>query len=246
MATRVAPRVRFSSERWFFCGMALVMAATVFVGFAPTYFLAALNDAPTPPLTLDVHLHGALATGWILLLVAQAGLVAARRTDIHRIVGVAGTAVAAGVLVSGVLVALDSHRRVHTDATAGTLADPHVFLVFPLVGITLFGLFAAIGVANRRRPDHHKRWMLLATISLIGPAIARIVTRTAPAVPGAIGALVLINLFLAALAVWDLRTRGRLHSVTLWGGGFLLLSEPLRIAIGFTRPWHDFAFSLMG
>lgn len=246
MATQVAPRARLSNERRFFTGMALAMAAVAFMGFAPTYYLVAWNPARTPPLTPDVHLHGALATAWIVLLVAQTGLVAARRTDLHRIVGVAGATLAVAILVSGVLVAIDSSRRVHSAATAGTMADPHVFLVFPLAVIALFAVFAALGVANRRRADHHKRWMMLATTSLIGPALARIVGRTTAVVPSGIGALILINLFLAALIIWDLKTRGQLHPVTLWGGGFLFLSEPLRVAIGYTPLWHDFAEMLMG
>lgn len=221
------------------------MAAIAFMGFAPTYYLVAWNPAPTPPLTADVHLHGALATAWVVLLMAQTGLVAAGRTDIHRIAGVAGAALAAAILVSGLLVAIDSERRTHTAATAGTMADPHVFLMFPFASVGLFALFAAIGVANRRRPDHHKRWMLLATISLLGPALARIVMRTTSTVAPAIGALILINLFLVALVIWDLRTRGRLHPVTLWGGGALFLSEPLRVAIAYSQPWHGFAEALM-
>ncbi|MGH7577880.1 MAG: hypothetical protein ACREM1_22505 [Longimicrobiales bacterium] len=54
------------------------------------------------------------------------------------------------------------------------------------------------------------------------------------------------DVFLAALVFYDLATRGRLHPATLWGGGFLLASGPLRVAIGYSRPWQDFARMLMG
>lgn len=245
MATQTAPRARFSSERKFFTGMALAMAATVFTGFAPTYYLVTLNPAPTPPLTPDVHIHSVLNTAWVLLLLLQTGLIAARRADIHRLTGVAGAALAAAILVSGILVAIDSERRVHSAANAGTLADPYVFLIYPIAAIGLFALFVAFGIAARRRPDYHKRWMMLATMSLIGPALARIAMRITTAVPGGFSALMLINLFLAALVIWDLRTRGRLHPVTLWGGGFLLISEPLRIAIGYSQAWQGLARTLM-
>ena len=55
-----------------------------------------------------------------------------------------------------------------------------------------------------------------------------------------------LNVFLAALAIHDLRTRGRLHPVTLWGGGIVVISEVLRFAIGFSAPWQAFAKALMG
>jgi len=244
MATRAAPRARFTGERRFYTGMALAMALIVFIGFAPTYYLAPWNPA-LQPLRPIVHLHGAFCTAWILLLVAQALLIGFRRPDIHKLLGGAGLAVAAGILITGIVVALTAQRRVHTDLTAGTMADPYVFLVYPMFAIGLFAAFAIAGLLNRRRPEVHKRLMLLATMSLTVPALARIVARSVPGMPGVWGALPLINLFLIALAVHDLRTRGRLHSATIWGGGILLLSEPLRVAIGFSAPWQAFAGMLM-
>lgn len=249
------PQTRLVTERRFFIAMALAMAAATFVGFAPTYFLAAWNDAPRPVLTPSIHIHGALCAAWIALLAVQTGLIAARRPDIHKLTGILGVVLGAAILVTGFLVAIGSERRVHTAANAGTLADPYVFLIFPFSAVGLFALFVIIGVVSRRRAEFHKRFMLLATMSLIGPALARIATRAMLAfsspgtafvsVPGAIAALVLVDLFLAALVIYDLRTRGRLHPATLWGGGFLLVSQPLRVMIAYSQPWQDFARMLM-
>src|ERR1017187_8220593 len=72
----------------FFSGMALVMLATVFVGFAHTYYLAGVFHAPLP--SPIVHLHGAAFSCRIRLLVAQTSLVSAGRLDIHRRLGIAG------------------------------------------------------------------------------------------------------------------------------------------------------------
>jgi len=245
MTMSMAPAARPLTERQFFTGMAVAMAVAAFIGFAPTYYLAALNDARTPTLTTGVHIHGALNTAWMLLLVVQTTLIARGRPDIHRLTGMAGVVLAIGILVSGVLVAIGSERRVHTDANAGTMGDPYVFLMFPLANIALFAAFVALGVANRGRSDAHKRLMLLATISLLGPALARIVTQVT-GVGGAIGALWLMDVFLAAIVAYDFAARGRLHPATLWGGGLLLISEPLRVAIAHTGPWQAFARSLMG
>ena len=65
------------------------------------------------------------------------------------------------------------------------------------------------------------------------------------AVAGVVGAMVLVNVFLIAMVVHDLYTRGRLHSVTLWGGGVTLVSEVLRFSIGYSAPWQAFARMLM-
>lgn len=239
-------QARFLTERRFFTGMALAMAASMFIGFAPTYFLAAWNDAPTPPLTPPIHLHGALSTAWIVLLATQTGLIAANRYDVHKITGALGVVLAAAVLATGLFVAINNERRVHTDVNAGTLGDPYVFLIFPVAAIGIFALFVVLGVLNRHRPDVHKRLMLFATMSLLAPALARIVARSTTIVPPPIGALVLMDVFVLLLVVYDFASRGRLHPATFWGGGFLLLSEPLRVAIGLSEPWQSFARWLMG
>ena len=72
----------------FFTSMALVMLVTVFVGFAHTYYLAGLFQAPLP--SRIIHIHGAVFSCWILLLVAQTSLVSAGRVDIHQRLGMAG------------------------------------------------------------------------------------------------------------------------------------------------------------
>jgi hypothetical protein len=59
----------------------------------------------------------------------------------------------------------------------------------------------------RRDPQSHKRLMLLATINLLTAAIARWPVLQA----GPLAFFGLTDLFIVALAVWDFRTRGRLH-----------------------------------
>src|SRR5258708_32179611 len=98
MATAVAhatnpakPSVDLPGRRYdhlFFSAMALLMLVTVFVGFARTYYLAGVFHAPLP--SLIIHLHGAVFSCWILLLVTQASLVAAGRVAVHRRLGILG------------------------------------------------------------------------------------------------------------------------------------------------------------
>ena len=49
-------RLRF--DNFFFPGMAVVILATVFIGFARSYYLAGVFRAPLP--NLLVHIHGAV------------------------------------------------------------------------------------------------------------------------------------------------------------------------------------------
>src|SRR5205085_106305 len=103
----VLPGRRF--DHFFFSAMALLMLVTVFVGFAPTYYMAGVFHAPLP--SLIIHLHGAAFSLWILLLVTQTSLVSAGRVDIHRRLGVTGFLLACLMVVLGVLAAIDSLVR---------------------------------------------------------------------------------------------------------------------------------------
>jgi hypothetical protein len=82
------------SEHRFFGGMAIAMGATVIIGFARSYYLRPLLPPPAPigerGLTPFIHLHGALFTAWIVLLVVQARLAAGRHFDLHRRLGFLG------------------------------------------------------------------------------------------------------------------------------------------------------------
>jgi len=72
--------------------------ATVFVGFARTYYLAGMVHATLP--SAIIHFHGAAFSCWILVLVAQTSLVAAGRVDIHRRLGVFGFLLACSMVDS--------------------------------------------------------------------------------------------------------------------------------------------------
>jgi len=92
---------RESGDRFdnlFFSGVAVVILVSVFAGFAHSYYLAGVLKAPLP--NLLVHIHGAVFSCWILLLIVQTSLVAAGRVDVHRRLGMLGFGLACLVLVS--------------------------------------------------------------------------------------------------------------------------------------------------
>lgn len=240
MATIAAPHRRLQSERRFFTGMAAVMVAATFAGFAPTYYLAALAGAP--PLTPLVHVHGVIFSAWMLFFLLQASLIAMKRPDIHRMTGVAGAVLAACMFVLGIVVALESARSGHGPPGR----DPAMFLLFPFTSISLFAVFTALALFRRGRADHHKRLMLLGTMSVVVTPLARLGPRLGMPWPAPICGMILADLLLLALVVFDLRKNGRLHPVTLWGGGAMLLSEPLRVLIANSEAWQNLARWLIG
>ena len=233
MATAGSTADNLPSERAFFSGMAALILAVAVAGFARTYFLRPLLPVPTPALpglTPFIHLHAALFTGWVLLFLAQARLVAASRIDLHRRLGMVGAVMATLMLAVGMLVAILGVVR----GVSPLGMDPRRFLIVPVAAIGLFAVFVAAGIRARRDPQSHKRLMLLGTIALLPPAIARWVLLLGLGPPVVFA---LATLFVVPLVVWDVKTRGGLHPVTLWGGLLLVLSGPLRLLVARTDGW---------
>jgi hypothetical protein len=217
-------------EHRFFTAMAALCALLVFVGFAPTYYLRSLTDqAPLPPL---VHLHAAVSTGWIVMFLAQTSLVTAGRTDIHRRLGIAGVVLAIAVLVIGWMTAIDAARR--GVAPPGAPPQPG-FLLIPLGTVLSFAGLAGVGIGQRRRSETHKRLMLLATIAILTPALARFRYYGFGGPPVAIGGTLAM---MAACLVYDRRAHGRVHPAFRWGAVFLTATLIGRFAFAWTDGWR--------
>jgi hypothetical protein len=231
-------------DRRFFVGMSIAAAATVFFGFAPTYYLKSFTHTafyPTglpvsPSLPALVHVHALVFSAWVLLFLVQTTLIAADRFRAHRRLGIAGAVLAPVMVVLGVMTAMKGARDGWNPG--GPYPDALGFLIVGLVDVLIFAGFVAAGLYFRRRPELHKRLMLLATVGgLMWPAITRM-----PYVAGRpilmfalLGALVLAS---AVRDVW-LRSPGRLVSL---GGSLLILAAfPIRVAIGVSDSWHALA-----
>jgi hypothetical protein len=222
--------------RFFFFGMACLIAAIVFVGFAPTFYLQRVYHSPSLATLFEVH--GAVFTAWIVLLIAQTLLIQAERADVHRRLGIAGTTLAAAMVVIGVMVAIQGA----VDGTAGTRVGvpPLTFLTIPLGAIVIFGVLVTIAIFLRRNHEAHKRLILIATINITAPAIGRIGDNvfhiaTPLFIVGSTAALVV------ACILFDWITRRKVHFVFAVVGPMTMISGPLRLAFGYTDAWLGFA-----
>ncbi|MCI0352176.1 MAG: hypothetical protein L0Z53_22380 [Acidobacteriales bacterium] len=239
VATKPVLRPQTSYDRVFYSSMAIVMALTVFAGFAPTYYLKIFGQAPlvtlsNSPFTPLVHIHGLLFTAWVALFIIQTALVASHRVAVHRRMGVAGALLAASMLVVGTTLAIDGAGR----GAAPPGVDPLAFLAIPLFDMLMFSSFVTTALWLRTNKEAHKRLMLLAYISIIVAAVARMPGVLALGPPGFFG---LASIFLLAAVIYDFVTRRRVHPVYLWGGGALIASQPLRLMISGTAAWRAFA-----
>jgi hypothetical protein len=225
--------VRGQSGRSFYVGIAVVMAITVLIGFAPSFYLKAFTAAPS--LSPLVWVHGVLFTGWIALLVTQATLVAKDRADLHMRLGIFGVVVAVAMVIVGLLTAISAARLGHVPPGA---PPPLMFLAIPFFSIVEFGILFGAAIALRGNSQAHKRLILLATIAIVGAAIARLPLAFAGTPPGFFA---ISDLFILACVIHDWRAHGRVHPVYAWAGSLLVILQPLQLVFMGTGPWLAFA-----
>ena len=184
---------RTASRSVFFAAMSGVSLFIVLSGFTPTLYFRPLFSPPAIPGYL--FLHGIVLTSWFTWLCVQTLLIRSGRTALHRRLGVAGAVLAAAVPFAGLLATAGVVGRVvaigidlNADASVlvgiGVSGVPVVQFLSSVVWSNLssavsFAVLAWTGLLLRRRPAAHKRLMLLATIAILGPALARL---AAPAI----------------------------------------------------------------
>jgi hypothetical protein len=232
---------RIPAERWFFSGMALLFVLVVFGGFAPSYYLRGIIpdeittylDPPPQAIRSLFLLHGAAFSAWFLLQLLQSLLVAGKRLDLHRLFGQAALVLAPLIVILGLLVTLYTIRHGFHD----TDRPPPILAAFPLFTLLWFSGFLIAGLSLRKSPAAHKRLMLLASASILGPATGRIVALPYPDwLPSWWDWAIL---FVVPLILWDLTTRRRLHAATLFGVAAFIAMFPLLTWVRSMPFWTD-------
>lgn len=206
-ANAVSPLVRKRREHIFFCALVFLIVATVFVGFAQSYFLAGIFKAKLP--SLLVHIHGALFTSWIALLAAQVVLASMGRIRWHMKLGVLGMFLAPLMIVVGFATLFAAVRRNFLPPTS-----LRIVLIGDTLTLGIFGGLVLWAFLARRDAATHKRLMLLATCIVLSPAISRWPFHF---VETPVGFFIALDSFVLLLVLYDLWKLRSLHRATIWG-----------------------------
>jgi hypothetical protein len=194
--------------------IALLVAGIVAWGFWKTYYAQAFARTDLPAI---VHVHAAVFSIWVLLLVAQAAVVVAGNVRLHRQLGKAGMVYGALVFAVGLSVSVGA-PALRVRSGFYPLEVGGVIALYNLTDMLLFGAFLALAFVYRDRPELHKRWIIAATAALCGAALGRVV-------PGDTLQYLLLWLSpLLALVAVDLATRRRAHWIPLLSGALLVVA----------------------
>lgn len=232
-----SPRARLARKKIttsFYTWVAVATSFLVFAGFARTFYLKVLFG--TRPLPFYLHLHGLIFTTWFVLFFVQALLIAHHRVDVHRRLGIFGAVLAPFAACMAAGVSIHAVRRSYL-ANPASLANINVRpFALDLGGSLLFVSLVAAALYFRRHGGIHKRLMVLASCSLLLPAIGRIPLHFIMA-GGLWGLVGLTEITPLVCILYDTIKHRRLHPGFLWGGLALLSSFPAFLLIGGTTFW---------
>jgi hypothetical protein len=212
-------------SRWFYTVMGVIATLVVVAGFGGSYYGMASGRGS---LTWLIKVHGLVYALWLAVFIAQTSL-----------------ALFGAMVVLGYQAAVEGARR---GFDLNYTNDPLGYMVFTMGALVGFTAFAAAGFWYRRRPEVHKRLMLLATVGpLMGAPLAHLFAHTEALRGRAILFVIILAALLFAGAFYDRLTRGRFHPVTLWGAVALFVWGNLQAAvIGPSQWWHRLAAWLIG
>ncbi len=177
----VAQRIVIATKRgglldqYFYFFMALLIPAVVIYGFSVTVGDNLIHPAIPRPAIL--YVHAAVFSGWLVFFLLQSALVRTHNVYWHRRIGWFGAAMgtvmpALGVATAIVMGRFDMVRLHATDAEAG--------LMIPLWDMVAFSSTFALAIYYRKKPEFHRRLILIATCALTAAAFGRFPERLLP------------------------------------------------------------------
>lgn len=217
--------------------------ALVIVGFGSD-FTRYLAEEPSPPPPI-MHVHGMVATLWLMVATTQILLVERSKIRIHKTLGwwLVGLSVLL-VPLNGVAALVDKVRQ------SGLPDYSPQFLSLEVEELVTFSVMMTAAVLARKKLAAHKRLMMLTVFTMLDVGPGRIsdnILGWDP--PGYVGWAAHYYwgtwLLVPAMMGWDLWRHRRIHPALLAGAAFLSVSEASASIAFYSPAWSDAAARLV-
>lgn len=251
-------RQKSRQRNGYFFGMSWMMLVTAIIAFG--WSVGSGSHVSFEPMPTYLIVHGIVLTAWFVWFAFQTTLVRTGRRSLHPQTGKIGVFIAVAVIAASPMVTLNFPARLkgmgldwNSDMSEfpalGIEGMSMLDFVTMLIGgnfaaLVLFALYFAGAIYWRKRADIHKRLMLLASLMLFPPALARISRwpglggEDSPFVPA-----VFLSL-LATLILYDLVRNRRVHRTTVVGLIMFAAINVLVIGLAQSEAGVSFARSL--
>ena len=208
-------------DRYFYFVMSLLIAAVVIYGFSQTISDNLIHPAYPRPLVL--YFHAAIFSAWVVLLMSQSALIRTGNLKLHRRLGLCAVALAIAMPIIGVATGV-AMARFNTQHGSTDAAE---FLIVPFFDMAVFSIVVCLAILWRKKPEYHRRLMLLAACALTIAAFNRFPSSIVPDNWGYAGVDTLILLGVGR----DWYLTKRIHPVYLYGLPAMILGQALTMYI---------------
>jgi hypothetical protein len=148
-------------DSYFYFAMSLVMAAVVVYGFSRTMGARIIHPTTRPPTIL--YIHAFVFYGWLAFFIFQSALIRTHNVRLHRLTGWFGVALGVVIPVLGISTAITMNR---IRFFVRHEADAPNFMLVPFLDIACFTVTFALAVYWRKKPEYHRRLVLIASCAL--------------------------------------------------------------------------------
>ena len=225
-------------NQYFYFMMSLLVAAVVVYGFSHT--VGANLVHPSSPRPTILYFHAALFTGWIVFFVSQSALIRTRNVKVHQRMGWFGLALGVAIPIVGVTTAIVMARfRIKE----GIQTDAAQFMIIPLFDMLAFSVAFGLAFYWRKKPEFHRRLILIAGCGLTAAAFFRFPSSVAPSwFYAGVDVLILLGV------TRDLLVTKRIHPVYLYGLPLLMLGQTAAMFTSLSNSpvWLRIAHAILG
>jgi hypothetical protein len=228
-------------SRPFYFLMSILIAGLVIYGFSLTIGSNLIHASVPRPRIL--YLHAATFFAWVALFVAQTALIQTRHVRWHRRLGVTGIALGSMMPLIGVATSLAMAKFNILHGGRGA-ERPAAFLAIPFNDMIAFCTAFALAIRWRKKPEFHRRLMLVASCCLTAAAFARFpfITITEIRWYGGVDLLILLGV------LHDLVIIRKVHAVYVYGLPLIAFGQvvAMTLFLHHTPAWMTITHWLLG
>lgn len=225
--------------QYFYLFMSLLIVAVIVYGFSFTIGKNLMHPAVPRPWIL--YVHATVFSGWLVFFTLQSTLVRSRKVKSHRRLGWFGLALGTLIPIIGVSTAIVM-GRFNTVSLHATHAESD--LIIPLFDMVCFTSTFPLAFYWRKKPELHRRLMLVATCALTAAGFGRFPERILPAYLFYAGVDLLILLGIAR----DVIVNRTVHRVYLFALPPFIVGQTIVTYTAFHQVpfWLNIAHALLG
>jgi hypothetical protein len=192
--------------------MSLLIAATAVYGFSHTIDHNLIHRSPLPPFVL--YIHAIVFPAWIVFFIVQSALIRSHNIRLHRRLGGFGVGLAVAIVVVGAMTAASMARFEQKDPF-----NSAAFIIVQVMDLSSFAVPFALAIYLRKRPEFHRRLVLIASCTLLDAAFGRIPELPLVFSPPGVDALICLGM------IRDLIVEHRVHEVYLYALPILIVCQ---------------------